>query len=154
MYVLIGDTIVWWRAWVLWKNNRMVCFLYLALTFAAFVSGFVDTVKTCASPDKNNGLETFANTGNDVFRTKVPSGTSGTLFVGDVAGLVATLLTMVTNVSATMLIGLKALEHWSSVRLYLRPGRARTQAGRVMTLLLESGCMYCVLWITIDEFTN
>ena len=111
----------------------MVCLLYLALTFSAFgevslllipsihlidhllnvrntsVSGFVDTVKTCASPDKNNGLETFANTGNDVFRTKVPSGTSGTLFVGDVAGLVATLLTMVTNVSATMLIGLKAL---------------------------------------------
>ena len=36
LQVLIGDTIVWWRAWVLWKNNRMVCFLYLALTFAAF----------------------------------------------------------------------------------------------------------------------
>lgn len=59
----------------------------------------MDTAHTCTYS------EDLTLSGTD----QQPTTTSGTLFAGDSAGSAASLLTLVTNISATILIGLKAL---------------------------------------------
>ncbi|KAI0808345.1 hypothetical protein C8Q74DRAFT_1188102, partial [Fomes fomentarius] len=119
--------IVWWRAWNLWRSSRGVLLLYVALALATF--GTYDMV---LSTDRFNEQATT---------------TSGTLFSGNQAGSAASVLTLVTNISATILVGMKALEHRDSVRRYLKVGSRRTRAEKILAILLESGIVYCVIWV-------
>ncbi|KAI0706656.1 hypothetical protein C8Q76DRAFT_801053 [Earliella scabrosa] len=45
--VVIGDAIVWWRAWVVWRQKRLASTLAAASILLMFVTGTVDAVDTC-----------------------------------------------------------------------------------------------------------
>ncbi|RDX40292.1 hypothetical protein OH76DRAFT_1413068 [Lentinus brumalis] len=78
---------------------------------------------------------------------KVPS---GTLFEQDLFGLTASVLSLASNLVATALIWCKAWEHRkfiASVSL----GRS-SKVEKVLALLVESGAVYCVLWMAIVAY--
>ena len=39
--VIIGDAIVWWRAWVLWTDHRVVLYTWITLVLATTGTLFV-----------------------------------------------------------------------------------------------------------------
>lgn len=42
-------------------------------------------------------------------------------------------------------------EHRAMVKAHLRKGTRRTQVERVMLLLVESGALYCGLWVSLGN---
>ncbi|KAH9925677.1 uncharacterized protein BXZ73DRAFT_31763, partial [Epithele typhae] len=126
--VLLGDAIVWWRVWVLWPNSLLVratCLILLFTTFCAYSLPFLLHI----SPS----------------RTLIPA---ASLFdVNDSSrplGLAASALSLATNVVATALIGIKAWEHRKFVSTATLKRKGRVE--RVLTLFIESGALYCLLW--------
>ncbi|KAI0706674.1 hypothetical protein C8Q76DRAFT_629595, partial [Earliella scabrosa] len=75
--------------------------------------------------------------------------TPGSLYTGDVWGLAASVLSLVTNTAATTLIAYKAWSHRQLVRSHLRVGNKRTRVEKVLALLVESGICYCILWVCV-----
>ncbi|KAI0744358.1 hypothetical protein C8Q80DRAFT_1186463 [Daedaleopsis nitida] len=74
-------------------------------------------------------------------------------------GVATSVLSLVTNITATGLIAYKAWHHRRMVKQHLSTGSARTRAERTLTLLVESGIVYCILWVfvvayqvTVDTF--
>lgn len=55
-------------------------------------------------------------------------------------------LTLATNISATALIAYKAWRHRCSIKEHLCDGNARTRVEKVLSLLVESGAIYCGFW--------
>ncbi|KAI0744360.1 hypothetical protein C8Q80DRAFT_1346060, partial [Daedaleopsis nitida] len=47
--VALGDAIVWWRAWILWRGNRTIRILCMLLISATFATGVVTTTRACDS---------------------------------------------------------------------------------------------------------
>lgn len=84
-------------------------------------------------------------------------------------------LTLATNMWATSLVAYKAWcaqtsdtvivslieptrhdlfrRHRRSVRAFLGTGNRKTQAERLMALLVESGALYCFIWVSIQNST-
>ncbi|KAI0808344.1 hypothetical protein C8Q74DRAFT_1187806, partial [Fomes fomentarius] len=124
-----GDAIVWWRAWVLWKNRRAVQVLGVIMLLATAASAIF--LSNSASSTFDETITTYA----------------GALFGGDGWGTAAAILSLVTNLVATSLIGLKAWQHRRLVRAHLTQGTMRTQVERTLLLLVESGLLYCTLWV-------
>ncbi|TFK81879.1 hypothetical protein K466DRAFT_501367, partial [Polyporus arcularius HHB13444] len=126
-----GDSIVWWRAWVLWPDNRVIrsiCAIVILLTTTqAAAAG--NTI-----PAPQLGLGSVA--------------TRGTMFSGDAWGIAAGLSSFLTNAVATSLIAYRAWEHRRVVMSYLRGQSRRTQVERTLALLVESGLLYCALWVS------
>ncbi|KAJ8081288.1 hypothetical protein PM082_007122 [Marasmius tenuissimus] len=122
--VVIGDSIVLWRAWSLSGKNRIVMIfpilLQLALTAMAFswIGCFVDEdLPTVISPRCRK-----LNTATYV-------------------------LSMVTNFAATAVIGYMAWRHRQQIKASLAPCPKRERFGRRLVLVFESGVVYTTLWI-------
>ncbi|KAM5538806.1 hypothetical protein V8D89_007528 [Ganoderma adspersum] len=122
--ITLGDIVVWWRVGVLWRR-RFIVALGLVLIVATFVLGTLATILYWV----------------DV--TVQPL-----LSYGGIYGGMSALLSFVSNLIATVLIGQKAWEH----RKFLRQGpgaskgRWNTPTMKVLTLLVESGIIYSVLF--------
>ncbi|KAI0808383.1 hypothetical protein C8Q74DRAFT_1187428, partial [Fomes fomentarius] len=121
-----GDAIVWWRAWVVWKSNRMVQTVCILWILGAAVVQL---------HDPSNGLN-----------TPLPL---GALYTGDKWGLAASIISLLTNVTATGLIAYKAWTHRRFIGSHLQMGSTRTRAEKVLALLVESGIAYCFLWVCL-----
>ncbi|KAI0320552.1 hypothetical protein OF83DRAFT_1169255 [Amylostereum chailletii] len=119
--IVLSDAIVLWRAWILWSRNRVLSALSIALLVATLVTAAIDTHSAC-------------------------TGSSGQLFGGDKVGLAVFILSFVTNVWSTSLIGFKAWQHRRVLKENLQAGSARTRVEKVLALLVESGAVYCVIW--------
>ncbi|KAK1236057.1 hypothetical protein PQX77_000697 [Marasmius sp. AFHP31] len=122
--VVIGDSIVLWRAWSLSGKNRMIMIfpilLQLALTAMAFswIGCFVDEdLPTQISPRCRK-----LNTATYV-------------------------LSMITNFAATAVIGYMAWRHRQQIKSSLAPCPKRERFGRRLVLIFESGVVYTTLWI-------
>ncbi|KAI0706657.1 hypothetical protein C8Q76DRAFT_801054 [Earliella scabrosa] len=72
----------------------------------------------------------------------------GTFFAGDRWGMAATVLSLVTNCVATLLIAYRAWQHRALVKSQLRQGCPLTRVERTLALLVESGVLYCALWVS------
>ncbi|KAM5538805.1 hypothetical protein V8D89_007527 [Ganoderma adspersum] len=122
--ITLGDVIVWWRVWVLWQK-RSVMALGVILIASTFVFGTLSTI-----------------------RFQVDVRVQPLLSYGDIYGGISSVLSFVSNALATSLIGRKAWQHRKV--LHLGPGasdgRWNTPAMRVLTLLVESGAIYSVLF--------
>ncbi|TFK78893.1 hypothetical protein K466DRAFT_506549, partial [Polyporus arcularius HHB13444] len=64
-------------------------------------------------------------------------------------GVLAGLCCLLTNVAATSLIAYRTWEHRCIIMSYLRRSSRRTQAERTLALLVESGLLYCTLWVSM-----
>ncbi|KAJ7575380.1 hypothetical protein C8J56DRAFT_976085, partial [Mycena floridula] len=125
--LIFGDGIVVWRAWAIWDGRHSVIILpalTLLGTFALFLAHNILTTMTLISPD---------------------------LYSGQVASLfiAGAIMSIVTNLMAIILIGLKAYQHRKFMKNTI--GSGRSAAGKVLMFLTESGIVYIGLQI-IDVF--
>ncbi|RDX42102.1 hypothetical protein OH76DRAFT_1411488 [Lentinus brumalis] len=74
------------------------------------------------------------------------------LFAGDVWGVITVICSLSTNFVATMLIGYRAWKHRSLIISTMGKSSGRTQVERTLALLVESGLLYCVLWVVIVTY--
>ncbi|KAI0053643.1 hypothetical protein FA95DRAFT_1600788 [Auriscalpium vulgare] len=125
---IFGDAIVIWRAWVIWGRSWRVAIgpiLLLLGTLAVILAQIV----------LGNRLG-YLQAAESLLSSK-------TLLRLNVASYA---LTLATNAVATAMIAYRAwLHHRSSSTVRIRIGRDRALA--VLLLLVESGAIYCTLWI-------
>ncbi|ETW81877.1 hypothetical protein HETIRDRAFT_417928 [Heterobasidion irregulare TC 32-1] len=125
-YVL-SDTVVAWRAWVLWQHNTRISII-----------PFVPLLGSLGTPRGGlfNRLAVYKVKG---FKSQA----TDSLFA-------AWVLSLATNVAATILIACKAWRHRRMIKSYLaHGGLRRTQMEKIFALLIESGALYCVLWVLL-----
>ncbi|KAJ7575306.1 hypothetical protein C8J56DRAFT_901202 [Mycena floridula] len=120
LLLIFGDGIVVWRAWAIWHGQRSIIILpglTLLATFALFLA--------------ENILQTITSVDPAFVYGKVAS--------LQIAGAT---MSIVTNLIATILIGLKTLlsQHWKFMKDTIGPGRSA--AGKVLMFLTESGIVY------------
>ncbi|KAJ8090449.1 hypothetical protein PM082_019047 [Marasmius tenuissimus] len=121
--IVIGDSIVIWRAWALSAGNKKIMFvpvlLQLALTVNSFawVGCFVDAGMPTVIPETCKKFNMAAN-----------------------------ILPLLTNIAGTSVIAYTTWRHRKAISEYLT-NCPRTRAEKVMVLLVESGVLYISLWI-------
>ncbi|TFK87851.1 hypothetical protein K466DRAFT_586036 [Polyporus arcularius HHB13444] len=122
--VVIGDAIVWWRAWVLWPGDSLVRCMCVVMILATMVLGAMDTATTCGA--------------------QVP----GWVLINPSR---VALFSLLTNAVATTLIAYRAWKHRRLIMSYLkaRGSSPRTQVERTLALLVESGVLFCAFWVII-----
>ncbi|KAK7433472.1 hypothetical protein VKT23_015480 [Stygiomarasmius scandens] len=133
-YVLT-DGVVVWRAWVLCQDYSRK-FLYLAIFFlicSAFsVTATIIIRLLLYTTEENSPVH------HDLARA---------IDITQVANLV---LSILTNVTSTSIISVKAWRFRRVLKQMLRVAkRRRTSGSRIMMLLVESGIIYCLSCITV-----
>ncbi|KAH9072393.1 hypothetical protein EDB83DRAFT_2517163 [Lactarius deliciosus] len=123
MYIL-SDIVCAWRAVVLWNRDKRIIAILLLLILG-----------TTAAAGCELGL------GDPV----PPSGQSG--FQSDQGPLIMVGPTLGTNLVSTGLIAWKAWEHRVGVKKHLGEASTSVRVERVFALLVESGFIYCCVWI-------
>ncbi|KAL1744993.1 hypothetical protein HDZ31DRAFT_63561 [Schizophyllum fasciatum] len=116
---LLSDALVCWRTWVLWRDNRLVHTI-IAFCMACTTVGVV-TESVC----------------------KI----MGVLAHQPHSALIVNLPLLVTNAVATGLVGLRLWLYRRNVAKYFSPFSVGSQVQSLMILLVESGLVYCILWI-------
>ncbi|KAJ7575313.1 hypothetical protein C8J56DRAFT_1032561 [Mycena floridula] len=130
LLLIFGDGIVVWRAWAIWNGQRSVIMLpglTLLATFALFLA--------------ENILQTITLDDANFIYGKIAS-----LFIAGAA------MSIVTNLIAIILIGLKTYQHWKFMKDTIGPGRSA--AGKVLMFLTESGIVYIAFQIINICLTN
>ncbi|KAI0314235.1 hypothetical protein OF83DRAFT_1085785 [Amylostereum chailletii] len=130
--MFISDFIVLWRAWVLWKDNRAVSIISLVLLIGSVSMSVLATCDTC-----------------DPLKAPMNESVAQPYFRYDAAGLSAFVLSLVLNLWATSLIGCRAWQHRRRIQRDLRRSGPRTLVEKTMILFIESGVLYCALWIFV-----
>ncbi|THU90205.1 hypothetical protein K435DRAFT_781329 [Dendrothele bispora CBS 962.96] len=121
---LLGDVIVVWRTWVVWPHNWKIRLL-LAICMLGTIGAIV-----------GNGTKAAIDYVRD---TPVSSTYS----------LVMTLPPLVTNLVATLLIALKVWEYRRNIKSSISSARSTTRVEQMLILLVESGFVYCAVWLII-----
>ncbi|KAJ7592231.1 hypothetical protein C8J56DRAFT_1131756 [Mycena floridula] len=126
---LIGDSIVVWRAWVLWTNHIKVHTLLCICLFGTFVGASVNLALAILYD-----LSQFSDS------PRFPP-------VGPACALILILPLLRTNFISTSLMGYKVWEYKVEIKQNLGLSQnKRTKVERVLILLIESGSIYCLLW--------
>ncbi|PIL28066.1 hypothetical protein GSI_09819 [Ganoderma sinense ZZ0214-1] len=76
----------------------------------------------------------------------------GTVFEGVAIGLAACVLSLSTNALATLLVACKAWQLRRRLRRYLGMGSRISQVQKLLSLLIESGAVYCALLAVLLTF--
>ncbi|KAJ6596367.1 hypothetical protein DFH09DRAFT_1134738 [Mycena vulgaris] len=122
---LMSDAIVVWRAWVLYHDNLKVR-LVLSLCLLGSLVG--------ATTDMTFG--TLWLFGNLKFTPTGPR------------VLILVLPLLVTNMVATSLMGFKVWQYRRQIKSALNlPKNKKTKIERILVILVESGTIYCLIWI-------
>ncbi|EIM91589.1 uncharacterized protein STEHIDRAFT_137223 [Stereum hirsutum FP-91666 SS1] len=125
---MLSDAVVIWRCWLLWGKSRWVLIILAVLYTAAFASAIASVVS-------------HINDTSATLRAKVM------LNADDRYNVIMWFLSLGTNVFATMIVAFKAWKHRRQLRAILHDGSRKNQLERLMTLLVDSGVLYCVIWI-------
>ncbi|PIL36019.1 hypothetical protein GSI_01679 [Ganoderma sinense ZZ0214-1] len=129
--VILGDSIVWWRACAVWRS-RFVC--YLGVVLVSLTLGF--GIAAIVLGDHNCPCRTCPCLFPDY------------LFRPGAIAEISAVLSLGTNVLATILIGVKAWQHRSMLRGH-SGSRRKARVAKAFCLLLESGTMYSILLILL-----
>ncbi|RPD54194.1 hypothetical protein L226DRAFT_572094 [Lentinus tigrinus ALCF2SS1-7] len=148
--VVIGDSVVWWRAWVLWPGSRVVRSVCIIMILLTTVMGIMDTRDACTVVPV--GISVAMPTSAIMWLLVATRATYGTMFSGNAWGIAAALSSLLTNVVATTLIAYRAWEHRRIIISYFRGSPRHTQVERTLALLVESGLLYCALWVCIVAY--
>ncbi|KAL5525816.1 hypothetical protein ACEPAG_7153 [Sanghuangporus baumii] len=122
-YVLT-DGVVVWRAWVLCKDGSkkilMVPLFWLFCTFLSVLATIAIRVTMLVIGDKLDSII-------------------------DVTQMVNLVLSLLTNICATSIIGFRAWQHRQEVREVVSEKRdTNSRVERILVLLVESGLIYCI----------
>ncbi|TBU27597.1 hypothetical protein BD311DRAFT_797652 [Dichomitus squalens] len=127
--ILLGDSIVCWRASLLWPGNRVVRGVSIVLLLTAFALGAVDLRYTCYSLNTHIGSSI---NGNAVV--------TGGMYGGTPYGLAASVLSF---------LAYKAWRSRKFLRKFMVSGDRNTQVERLFSILIETGMVYCAIWIIV-----
>ncbi|KAH9173222.1 hypothetical protein EDB89DRAFT_2228935 [Lactarius sanguifluus] len=146
MYIL-SDIVCAWRAVVLWNRDKRVIAILLL-----FILGTTGTYKgpllvvvVCSS-----GPTLVAAAGCELGLSVIPifrPPYNSVPITANYGPLIMVGPTLATNLISTGLIAWKAWQHRVSVRKHLGEGTGSVRVDRVFALLIESGFIYCCLWI-------
>ncbi|KAL1662719.1 hypothetical protein GGF50DRAFT_58418, partial [Schizophyllum commune] len=114
---IISDAIVVWRAWILWPNNRIAQGLLLLCMTYSAVAVIVNGALQASMSD-----------------SPVPH-------------TIARSAMLVTNAVATALVGIKLWLYRRNVSASMKLMSGGGQVGGILVLLVESGVVYCVVWV-------
>jgi len=123
---IISDMVCAWRAIVLWKYDRRVVTILSACVVGTFAVSIYDIKLALMNKPGSQGE-------NGIDESKVAA-----IVVGPMLG---------TNILSTLRIAWKAWEYRKTVSAHLRKGSHPDRVEKVLALLIESGFVYCLLWI-------
>ncbi|KAI1794338.1 hypothetical protein LXA43DRAFT_1179533 [Ganoderma leucocontextum] len=128
--VAIGDAIVWWRAFALWRTRSVIAL------------GSVLLIVTPAL-----GIVSMIHGGSGQIYIYIPLPPQIVVHNSDVYGAISGIVSLLTNMTATLLIGRKAWQHKKilSQGLGASKGRWMTPTMKVLLLLVESGTVYSII---------
>ncbi|KAI0259774.1 hypothetical protein BC834DRAFT_1035748 [Gloeopeniophorella convolvens] len=128
---IMSDIVCAWRASVLWNHDRRVIALltlFILGTMAAAGSDLGLSLRPLFSPS-HHSIQDDSNR---------KLGERALIMVGPTLG---------TNVLSTSLIGIKAWQHRRTLQKNLGASSAAIRIEKLFALLIESGFVYCCLWI-------
>ncbi|KAJ6606022.1 hypothetical protein DFH09DRAFT_1119076 [Mycena vulgaris] len=121
----LSDIIVVWRAWAIWTDSLVVQSVLAVCLLATLVTSLILFVFNVDTIQNGHHYETLTQN-----------------FLG-------TFCLLVTNFTATGLIGYKLWYYRHNLKQYLNRGNRTTKVESVLVLLLESGGLYCAFWILV-----
>ncbi|KAI4524473.1 S-adenosyl-L-methionine-dependent methyltransferase [Schizophyllum commune Loenen D] len=116
----VSDAIVVWRAWVLWPSSRLAKGALCVCLAGSLVGVIVECVWTVEDLVK----------GEPAIRT-----------------LMMTVPLLATNVVATVLVGIQVWIYRRDIKGSFGPVTKTTRVEKVLLLLVESGLVYCLIWV-------
>ncbi|KAI0053644.1 hypothetical protein FA95DRAFT_471060 [Auriscalpium vulgare] len=129
MNAIIGDAIVIWRAWVIWGRSWRAAIGPIILLLSSLAVVLVQLILQNRPGYLIPAAEGLVST-TTIYRLSVASYA----------------LTLSTNAVTTAMIAYRTWLHYrSSLTVRIRIGRNRALA--VLLLLVESGAIYCTIWI-------
>ncbi|KAL1759421.1 hypothetical protein FB107DRAFT_205023 [Schizophyllum commune] len=118
---VVSDAIVAWRAWVLWPDNRCIKSVLILCVLGSLAGVTVQCVWTAQDVMGEHTVQLRA--------------------------LMVTMPLLLTNVVATVLVGGKVWYYRREIKSALGSWRKTSRVEKVLVLLLESGCIYCLIWV-------
>ncbi|KAF9063179.1 hypothetical protein BDP27DRAFT_1451391 [Rhodocollybia butyracea] len=137
--LLFGDSIVAWRAWVIWDRDK-----HTPRVLAALMVANVGEETQVYYPDL-----VYLNTQRRFKGTNIAGCALNSSMRTDETGPASTLawvsnaLSLVVNALSTGLIGISAWQHYQLLKSATRGGRTHVQ--KMLLLLTESGAIFCVI---------
>ncbi|ETW82270.1 hypothetical protein HETIRDRAFT_168785 [Heterobasidion irregulare TC 32-1] len=136
---LLGNIIIVWRAQTLWKTHYIMVFLKGTFIITTVIL-ILNSITSSIGDERLQSWEFFSGVWIQIAQWG---------------------LELILNLVATILIAYKAWEYRQSIKAYLIKNK-KTQIEIMLALLVESGIVYCGLWIfligsqfiSIDSFTN
>ncbi|ESK85691.1 hypothetical protein Moror_9918 [Moniliophthora roreri MCA 2997] len=130
--MIVGDGVVIWRAWVLCGHSRLQKLVYIPIVMVMAAFAFVVIALDCLG---NNGF---------VSQSTESSG-SKTCQWGEP---IAWGISLMTNITSTSIIAARAWGHHCFVCKTFGSKRRRSQAENVLLILVDSGFIYCLFWLS------
>ncbi|KAF8214741.1 hypothetical protein K438DRAFT_1705939 [Mycena galopus ATCC 62051] len=129
--MVVGDTVVIWRAWVLYQRQLWAVAIPCTMLLMSFIFNVIDLACLTGAGWSN--------------QSAIASGGA----VCAHAELTSWAFSLVTNGSCTVLIAYKAWRHRQSMKALSYIGNPRRMStDKVLSLLVESGFIYCLFWLT------
>nr|GAT53082.1 predicted protein [Mycena chlorophos] len=129
--MIVGDSVVIWRVWVIWTGSRWVVSIPVTLLLISTAFAFLDIA--CLT-NSGFGSQTSIAGGGEVCSN---------------AELISWAISLGTNAASTILISIKAWQHRRLVKeINGAQTAARVSVHKTLTLLVESGFIYCLFWLT------
>ncbi|KAF8907127.1 hypothetical protein CPB85DRAFT_1223662 [Mucidula mucida] len=132
--MIVGDSVVIWRAWVLWTGDRIrkIMIVPVVLLLVSLVFAIIDI--NCLVDDSYESKST------------IPSGSRTCRWAEPISWAIS----LLTNIAATALIAAKAWsrEHRQLLRTGIGRSGTRSKGEKILILLVESGFVYCLFWLT------
>ncbi|KIK60015.1 hypothetical protein GYMLUDRAFT_97323 [Collybiopsis luxurians FD-317 M1] len=120
----ISDSIVVWRAWLLWDRNIFVKMILLCCLLGTITATFVQGALSVDQQVRQSG---------------------GVAQGSGVRTLMFSLPLLITNLVSTILIGFKIWEYRRNIMAQI--SNSRTRVFNILLILLESSVLYCLCWI-------
>ncbi|KAF9068135.1 hypothetical protein BDP27DRAFT_1364300 [Rhodocollybia butyracea] len=127
--VVISDLVVCWRVCVVYRWDKRIIMTAVVLMLALFTTVFVCNL-TQIGVDFPNAVH---------LHLLAPSQVS--------IDITAFTFSTLVNAWATLMVGLRAWKSRREIQLQLANGSRKSFAENVLTLLMESGIIYTILWI-------
>ncbi|KAG7097992.1 hypothetical protein E1B28_005300 [Marasmius oreades] len=128
--MLVGDSVVIWRAWVLCQNTRLQKFVYVPIVMLLACVVFTAIGLDCLS---SNGYHE---------QSTIPAGSKACRWGQPIAWGIS----LATNAVSTSFIAIRAWQHRQLMKLNFGARKSRSQ--KVLIILVESGFIYCLFWMT------
>ncbi|KAL0566806.1 hypothetical protein V5O48_015195 [Marasmius crinis-equi] len=131
--MILGDAVVIWRAWVLTRATRVHKFVFVPIVMLMGSFAFSVIALQCLSSD------------NVITQSSIPDGSR----ICQWSEAIAWGMSLVTNVTSTILMGIRAWQYRSFLRSNGSNNASSSRSQKIMIILVESGFIYCLFWIQL-----